>query len=179
MLTSARVRVGFRPAYSGVELEMSFQDCWLRCRNAPTSRLLRTGNSWTEIRAQLLQFRIVTTPFSLVAIPQAGLWGQASRSSPRARPDTLVSISRCIGWPTVHRRRREPRIANRIILSQHTQRVHPGVAGGTIQKAQASGNRRMPIRKPSGEEGRTLGRGPYSGEDEGIPVAEAAARGAI
>jgi hypothetical protein len=56
MLTSARVRVGFRPAYSGVELEMSFQDCWLRCRNAPTSRLLRTGNSWTEIRAQLLQF---------------------------------------------------------------------------------------------------------------------------
>jgi len=61
----------------------------------------------------------------------------------------------------------------------HAQRLHAGVAGGTIQKAQASGNRRMPLREPSGEEGRTLGRGPHGGKDEGMPVAETEAGRAV
>jgi ATP-dependent DNA ligase len=55
----------------------------------------------------------------------------------------------------------------------------PASRAELFKKLKPFGNGRMPVREPSGEEGRTLGCWAHGGEDEGVPVAKAEAGGAV
>ncbi len=51
------------------------------------------------------------------------------------------------------------------VCRANTERIHAGVAGGTVQEAQAARDRRMPVREPAGEEGRAVGSRAHGIED--------------